>query len=131
MKPKRTTRGLCAGIFGPVLVLLATVSGVNASGFPSQLELALHGEANALYAVQASSDLQHWTIVSTNRANATGAVSFHDPQAGQYGRRFYRAVQVSGPLPGADADSQGTPHQTRTPRCELITKSTSCMTSGT
>ncbi|HWW01806.1 MAG TPA: S8 family serine peptidase, partial [Candidatus Acidoferrum sp.] len=68
----------------------------HAVGLPNQLEMALHGRPNTMYLVEASADLQHWTIIATNQANPAGVLGFHDPQAGQFPRRYYRGVQVAG-----------------------------------
>ena len=51
----------------------------------------LSGNAGTTYVIQASTDLVHWTPISTNVANAAGLVSLVDSNAAAYPRRFYRA----------------------------------------
>jgi hypothetical protein len=59
------------------------------------LQLAVQGVPGGSYILEASSDLTAWTPVTTNSPSATdGSVIFTDPQAGQFGRRFYRAAVV-------------------------------------
>jgi hypothetical protein len=69
---------------------------------PSKLSLApsfsngivtaqLAGVANQTYVIQASTDLVTWVSISTNIADAAGAVSLVDSNAVAYPSRFYRA----------------------------------------
>jgi subtilisin family serine protease len=61
----------------------------------ANLQLSVQGVPGGSYILQASGDLTAWTPVATNSPSATnGSVIFTDPQAGQFGRRFYRAAVV-------------------------------------
>jgi hypothetical protein len=51
----------------------------------------LSGTAGTTYVIQASTDFVHWTAISTNIADANGAVSLVDSNAAAYPSRFYRA----------------------------------------
>jgi len=42
--------------------------------------------------VQASSDLTHWATIATN--NASGTVTFPDPDTSNFARRFYRVIEA-------------------------------------
>ena len=75
---------------------------------PSKLSLApsfahgavtaqLVGVANQTYVIEASADLVHWTPISTNVADAAGAVSLVDSNAVAYPSRFYRAYSPAAP----------------------------------
>jgi hypothetical protein len=55
------------------------------------LSAQLTGVANQTYVIQASSDLIHWTPISTNLADASGIVSLVDSNAVVFPSRFYRA----------------------------------------
>src|SRR5260221_4210596 len=54
--------------------------------------LHLQGQPSQAYEIQASTDLTNWTVISTNQTSGSGALTFADPQAGQFRQRFYRAV---------------------------------------
>jgi hypothetical protein len=54
----------------------------------------LVGEAGGSYLVQASADLVAWTAIATNRLPAIGETRVTDAAAGQFPRRFYRAVRM-------------------------------------
>jgi len=53
----------------------------NATGTPGQT-----------YVLQASTDMVHWTAISTNVADANGVLSFTDPNAKNYPSRYYRGA---------------------------------------
>ena len=57
------------------------------------VQLRLSEATTGDYVIQASSDLQNWTPIATNRA-VDGSVTFTDPAAAQLPRRIYRAVAV-------------------------------------
>jgi len=94
MKTKKIISGVLTGCLAWSIAVSLPV--LAAASFPNQLELALHGQANANYLVEASTDFKHWTVVATNRTNPAGALSFRDPQAGQFPQRFYRGTQMTG-----------------------------------
>ncbi|MBM3881077.1 MAG: hypothetical protein FJ387_15375 [Verrucomicrobia bacterium] len=54
-------------------------------------ELGLSGEVGETYRVEASTDLVHWQLLETRTAGV-GFEWIQDPAAGQFNRRFYRAV---------------------------------------
>jgi hypothetical protein len=64
-----------------------TYAGQGATGF----ELRLTGSPGATYLLEASSDFQNWTPISTNAA-PTGTIEFTDSDAASFEQRFYRAV---------------------------------------
>lgn len=63
---------------------MGSVSRVNGS-----LNFQVHGLDARSYTVEASTNLIHWTSISTNTA-VGGRIDFVDPQAGQFRQRFYR-----------------------------------------
>jgi hypothetical protein len=61
----------------------------------SDVQIALQGDPFATYVLQGSTDLTstNWTIISTHRANGTGALVFTDTNAVTlFTNRFYRAL---------------------------------------
>ncbi len=64
-----------------------------AKGANGQIAIAVNGVAGTPYQVEASTDLLHWTPVYTNNAPFT----FVDGNAGQFSRRFYRALSLPPP----------------------------------
>lgn len=69
----------------PLLFLANTFT----NGQPQFQSLALLGQT---YVLQASTDLKHWTPLSTNAA-AAAVLNLTDPQAANHPSRFYRIVQ--------------------------------------
>lgn len=57
-----------------------------------RLQLRVNGRQGVKWAVQASSNLVDWTLLSTS-ATADGALQFSDPVSGKREARFYRAVE--------------------------------------
>jgi uncharacterized repeat protein (TIGR01451 family) len=66
---------------------------LEATNFPSGLQLTLVGQANQNYGIQVSTDLVHWTTVNTNTSSLTGIFTFTDSNTNSSGR-FYRAVRI-------------------------------------
>ncbi|MBE0544308.1 MAG: hypothetical protein IH623_23455 [Verrucomicrobia bacterium] len=62
---------------------------------PAQGEFSfvLAGVPQAIYVIQASTDLTSWTAITTNVLPATGALRITDPQAAEFSQRYYRAVK--------------------------------------
>ena len=56
------------------------------------MKLALSGSAVQTYVIEASTNLVHWTAISTNLADANGQFTVVDPDAKNYPNRFYRGV---------------------------------------
>lgn len=54
-------------------------------------KLELRGQPNAVYRIEASSDLTHWEPISTN-STPSGVIQILDPQAQSMSARFYRAI---------------------------------------
>ena len=54
----------------------------------------LAGTPGQTYVLQASSDLIHWTAISTNVADANGLVSISDTNAAKFPSRFYRSATI-------------------------------------
>jgi len=54
----------------------------------------LAGTPGQTYIMQASTDMIHWTAISTNTADANGVISFSDPDSGKYSSRFYRSATM-------------------------------------
>jgi hypothetical protein len=68
---------------------LASIAGT-ADG---KIQVQLPGNAGGVYAIQASTNMVDWVTVGTCTADAEGNLTFTDPDASKYQRRFYRAVQ--------------------------------------
>lgn len=68
--------------------------------------LVLTGDPEKSYLIQASTNLAMWVTFATNRTAGDGTVSFTDSSAGQFTRRFYRAVSLD------DAATTSTSHRT-------------------
>jgi hypothetical protein len=66
----------------------AAAAGVAQDGF----HMILGGEVGMGYTIEVSTDLVHWSAVSTV-TTATGVLNFVDPEAKNSGQRFYRATQ--------------------------------------
>src|ERR1700690_2317937 len=56
------------------------------------MAISLSGSANQTYVIQASSDLKHWTSISTNLTDANGRFTMPDPNRKNYSSFFYRGV---------------------------------------
>jgi YD repeat-containing protein len=56
--------------------------------------LTLNGTVGSNYVIYASSDLKYWTPLYTNTVPPAGLITFVDPSAGGYPKRFYRAVPL-------------------------------------
>ena len=56
------------------------------------VQATLLGTPGQTFVLQVSSDMVHWTSVSTNVADATGAVSIIESNAMQFPSRFYRGM---------------------------------------
>lgn len=59
---------------------------------PGAFQLKVKGEPGGTYQIEASSDLLHWTPISTNLLTSDVLI-FNDPQAGGSVQRFYRALR--------------------------------------
>lgn len=55
-----------------------------------QIRLNGTGTAGQTYNIQASQDLQTWTVVGTVTADASGSLTFTDANAANFPQRFYR-----------------------------------------
>ncbi|MBI4326301.1 MAG: S8 family serine peptidase [Chloroflexi bacterium] len=80
-------------------VTLLVEQGVRLSALPvsSPGEFVLHlaGEPGRTYVLQASTNLLDWRPVFTNSPAADGAFDFTDAEAGTFGQRFYRGVELT------------------------------------
>lgn len=93
---------------------------VSRGGGSATIQLRWPGSPGGAAVIQASSNLVNWVNVATNHASYLGTLLYNDLQAGQYSRRFYRAVGLAEPAPpltraqlsfdGID-DWAGVPHQ--------------------
>jgi PKD repeat protein len=76
--------------------LLFAETGLRPSWTPpllnGQFRLQLQGQSNQVYEIQVSTNLHDWTAIAAVPASSNGLLRFVDPQAGQFQRRFYRAV---------------------------------------
>jgi hypothetical protein len=70
-----------------VVTILSTGTGMTLNGF----KLVLSAPTGSNVVIQASSDLNSWTSISTNSA-ASGTVTYTDTSATSRSRRFYRAA---------------------------------------
>jgi uncharacterized repeat protein (TIGR01451 family) len=75
-------------------VLLPPVSFLEATNYPSGLQLTLQGQSGQTYGIQVSTDLVNWTTLSTNTAGPTGTFTFTDTGT-NLPARFYRAVRLA------------------------------------
>ncbi|MDA1273107.1 MAG: S8 family serine peptidase [Verrucomicrobia bacterium] len=57
----------------------------------NRVRIDLKGQADQVYVIQSTEGFLGWKSISTNVA-LNGVVHFIDPQAGEYSKRFYRAV---------------------------------------
>ena len=81
---------------GSITSALATLSVYNTAAATlrspgrngADFQFIIDGVPGYSYAIQVSTDLQHWTTISTNSS------SFVDPKAGEFPARFYRALYV-------------------------------------
>ncbi|MFZ0827563.1 MAG: YDG domain-containing protein [Verrucomicrobiia bacterium] len=55
---------------------------------------SLTGTPGQTYVLQASTDMIHWTAISTNVADVNGLLSLLDTNAGKYSSRFYRGATL-------------------------------------
>src|SRR6266545_5563002 len=62
----------------------------------TQFQVRFSGAPGARYVVEWSRDLKEWTPVSTNTVSSAGYLDFVDTRVGDFPRRFYRAVPLSG-----------------------------------
>ena len=54
---------------------------------------SLRGVPGGVYDIQASTDLVHWTVISTSTLPETGVLTISDPDARLFSNRFYRAIK--------------------------------------
>jgi len=64
------------------------------AGADGCMTASITGSANQIYVLEASTDMIHWTAISTNTADGNGALSISDPDAKNYPMRFYRGVTL-------------------------------------
>ena len=76
------------------IVLPAPISLLDATNFPTGLQLTLKGQAGQTYGIQVSEDLVHWSTLSTNTSSPNGAFIFTDTGT-NLPARFYRAVRLA------------------------------------
>ena len=76
------------------IVLPAPISLLNATNFPSGLQLTLKGQAGQTYGIQVSQDLVNWSTLSTNTSALNGNFTFTDTGT-NLPARFYRAVRLA------------------------------------
>jgi len=95
----------------PIVLTAAGNGGVSSNGFGFNLS----GMAGQTVVIEASTNLISWTPLLTN-VLVTGSFYFHDPDAANFARRFYRAILAS------DATNSTAPslQVTVDPRVELL-----------
>jgi len=59
------------------------------------MKLTLSGNPGQTYVLEASTDLVHWTAISTNVTDSNGLSTFVDSDAKNYPSRFYRGVVLA------------------------------------
>jgi uncharacterized repeat protein (TIGR01451 family) len=74
-------------------VLAPPISVLEATNYPSGLQLTLLGQSSQTYGVQVSTDLVNWTTLSTNTAGVNGTFIFTDTGT-NLPARFYRALRL-------------------------------------
>jgi len=83
-----TSDSVSVSVLGTIAPLtLSVTSNSPAIGFGFQVS----GPEGSNFVVEASSDLNNWTPIFTNKAPPGGTVSYTDPAAANYPSRFYRA----------------------------------------
>jgi hypothetical protein len=66
---------------------------LDASGMQDAgVELTMGGTPGQSYAIEASTDFVHWTVLSIETADSTGVIQILDAQAKNFPQKFYRAV---------------------------------------
>ncbi|HEX4645937.1 MAG TPA: hypothetical protein VH598_10040, partial [Verrucomicrobiae bacterium] len=95
--PRRLVVALCLWIAGlPQPQVIIAEPGLQPNWIPAlrngQFRMQLQGQSNRVYEIQVSTNLRDWTALAAKPASSSGLVSFSDPQAGRFQRRFYRAV---------------------------------------
>ena len=81
-----TTRNFSLSVYPPPL--LSVLPGSS----PSQFHLQLVGGPGQTCLIQTSSDLVKWLPIATNFSAPNGFLDYTDVAAGNFQRRFYRAV---------------------------------------
>jgi hypothetical protein len=71
-----------------------TISFLEATNYPSGLQLTLLGQPSQTYGIQVSADLLNWITLSTNTAGASGTFIFTDTGT-NLPARFYRAIRLA------------------------------------
>jgi hypothetical protein len=61
----------------------------------SGMKVNLSGMASQTYVIEASTDLVHWTAISTNSTDSNGLSTFIDSDSKNYSSRFYRGVATA------------------------------------
>jgi hypothetical protein len=80
--------------FDPVPSQISLQSSVPLQTTPGQFQLRLAGTPGQSFVIQATTDLVHWTSISTNTLSGA-AFDFTDPNAGSFKMRFYRAAPLN------------------------------------
>jgi hypothetical protein len=75
-------------------VQMPPIAFLEATNYPSGLQLTLLGQSSQTYGIQVSSDLINWTTLSTNTAGLNGTFTFTDTGT-NLPARFYRAIRVA------------------------------------
>ncbi|MBI4657829.1 MAG: S8 family serine peptidase [Verrucomicrobia bacterium] len=76
---------------------LITDASTRSASSAGQFVFRLEGAADAIYSIQASSELKDWTPVATYQTAASGRIHLLDPDAGKFDQRFYRAFVWAAP----------------------------------
>ncbi len=75
-------------------VQIPAISFLEATNYPSGLQLTLLGQSSQTYGIQVSMDLINWTTLSTNTAGPDGTFTFTDTGT-NLPARFYRAYRLA------------------------------------
>src|SRR6266404_2001500 len=92
MKTLRVSKWISTLLWSGLLAVSAATPPRLAVSSGAPYQLRLFGEPDQSYVIQATTDLAHWTSISTNRADGAGVADLQDQQSSQFNQRFYRAM---------------------------------------
>jgi hypothetical protein len=87
-----STNGLTQVVTNPAPARVASKISITPQLSAGSVKTSLTGAPGQIYVLEASTDMIHWTAISTNVADANGRLSFTDTDAGKYNSRFYRSA---------------------------------------
>jgi hypothetical protein len=89
-----STNGLKQNISNPAPVSVPCKISLTPPPSDGCVKASVTGTSGQTYVLQASTDMIHWTAISTNAADANRLLLFSDPDATNYPSRFYRSATL-------------------------------------